>query len=69
MADSAKASIKEADEIVAPAVFFYISGVLAWLAGTVAYHAASGLGSTLASFTAAMLVYVALERWSTRTGS
>ena len=37
MADSAKASIKEADEIVAPAVFFYISGVLAWLAAVIAW--------------------------------
>jgi purine-cytosine permease-like protein len=42
---------------------FSVPGVVAWIAGTAAYHVAADVGSTIASFAVAMIVYVTLDLW------
>jgi purine-cytosine permease-like protein len=40
-----------------------LAGVLAWLAGAVAYHLGAGVGSTVVAFVATVVVYVGAYRW------
>ena len=42
---------------------FSVPGVVAWIAGAAAYHLAADVGSTIASFAVAMIVYVTLDVW------